>query len=422
MDTTTLGQRHTYGGQRSPFVLDEPDRARHVFLLGKSGTGKSTALLNLLIQDLYTGAGFTLIDPHGELSETVLASLPPQRITDTLYFDPSDREYPIGFNPLIGVNEYEHARCASRLVDVLRSIWADSWGPRLENLLMQSIRAVLYRSDPTLLSVSRLLTSPRFRADTIRRVRDPAVRAFWVEQYASWNERYRVEASAPVLNKLDRLTTNPTTRLILGQTRSAFSVRRIMDERRILIANLSRGSLGSEVSRLLGALLVATFTGEAFSREQGSATPHTLYVDEIQAFAAGSFTQLLSEARKYGLALCGATQFSSQLTPEIRASLFGNVGTLVAFRVGQDDAEILHRQFGREIEPGALTTLPPFEAFVQRASDPTPVPSRVAMSPPLADHTSLRHDRAAAVRARTRSQFARPRKKVEARLDRFFGG
>jgi len=417
-----IGHRETYGGSRAPFDIPCCDRLRHLLVLGQSGTGKSTFLANSVIQDIYGGAGITLIDPHGDLSEEVLAAVPPERVSDVLYFNPADREHPIGFNPLAGVPEERHPQVASDVVEALHSIWADSWGPRLENLLMQSLRAVMYRQDATLLSVSKMLTSAYFRAQTLPKVRDLVVSSFWIDQFETWPARYQSDAIAPVMNKLDRLNSNPLIRNIIGQVKPSFKPRFVMDNRKIVIANLSRGAIGVEASSLLGSLLVSSYGSAAFTRHSqavGERVPHNVVVDEAHSFVSDTFARLLSEARKYALSLTLATQFIGQLRPSVATAIFGNTGNLIVFRTSSADSEALSREFNYEVSASSITGLPAYNAYVRTASMSTPVPSRVHTLKPLAETPQLRHGRKPSVVRRTRAQFARPRLLVERKIDRF---
>lgn len=417
-----IGNRRSYGGGGVPLALSERERKQHLFVVGGSGTGKSTLLQNALIQDIYNGAGVTLIDPHGDLALDLLRLIPSERVSDVLYFDPADREHPIGFNPLAGVAAEEHPATASAVAESLRQIWADSWGPRLENLLLQSLRAVLYRDDPTLLAVSKMLTSTHYRSQTLRRVEDVAVKSFWLDQFETWNPRYRDEAIAPVLNKLDRINSNPILRNILGQPKPGFTPRYVMNEGKIIIANLSRGALGIETSNLLGSLLVSDFAGAAFTRHNQRADerePHYLVVDEAHNFVTEAFSQVLSEARKYGLHLTLATQHLGQMKPTVTASIAANVANLVALRTSTTDAELLVGQFNREIVTGQLTGLDPFTAYVKTATMRTTVPHLVELTPPLREDDRISHERKESIINRSRHHFARDREHVEQKIGRF---
>ena len=301
----------------------------------------------LTISDIYSPFGFAVIDPHGDYATSVLSRISPQRVEDVIYFNPSDSEFPIAFNPMEVTDPKLKTQTASELIGVLKRMF-DSWGPRLEYILRYSILALLEYPDATMLDITRILTDRKFRADVIKHVSDPVVHNFWTVEFASWNDKFAAEAVAPVLNKVGAFTANPVIRNIIGQPKSSFNVRRIMDERKILIVNLSRGLIGEDNAAILGALMVTKIQLAAMSRadiptEQRS--PFYLYVDEFQNFATDSFATILSEARKYALNLTVANQYVAQMSPDVRDAVFGNVGSMISFRMGADDARSMLRYF-----------------------------------------------------------------------------
>ncbi|GFO82750.1 MAG: hypothetical protein A49_23770 [Methyloceanibacter sp.] len=347
-DRAWLGLRHSWGGE-TPFGLSPVDRRQHVFVVGKSGTGKTTLLRNLILQDIVAGRGVGVIDPHGDLAVDLLDHIPPGRTDDVVYFNPADQDYPIGLNLLGRVpNEIRHL-VASGVVGAMKSIWRDSWGPRLEYLLYAAAAALLECENVSLLGVQRMFVDERYRAWVVKQVQDPVVRSFWFDEFAGYDRRFLVEAVAPIQNKIGRLLMAPPIRNILGQVRSKIDARFMMDDRRILIANLAKGRLGEDKANLLGAVLVTQFQLAAMSRAdmpEDERVDFTLFVDEFHNFLTDSFASILSEARKYRLSLVLAGQYLSQVPDVIQESVFGNVGTMISFRVGEADAAVLAREFG----------------------------------------------------------------------------
>lgn len=324
LGTTATGQ---------PCTLSAADRRRHIHIIGQTGTGKSALMANLIAQDLANGAGLCLIDPHGDLAQTALSLIPPARAHQLVYINPADLERPVAYNVLDNVPVDRHAVVADGVVAAFRHVWPDSWGPRLEHILLNSLRALLDTPGSTLLGVPLLLTEDSYRSRIVRRIRDPVVRAFWTHEYASWDHRFQAEANSPILNKLGRVLSAPAIRNIIAQPKSTFDLRRTMDEGRILIVNLSKGGIGEGNAHLLGALLVTGIAQAALSREAIPTEERKvfhLFVDEFQNFATESFALILSEARKYGLSLCTAHQFLAQIPETLRQAVLGNTGSLIA--------------------------------------------------------------------------------------------
>lgn len=336
-----------FRGHNTMFGLPRTDRARHLYIIGQTGTGKSGTLELLTISDIYSPYGFAVIDPHGDYALNVLRRIPPERAKDVIYFNPADTDFPIAFNPMEVLDPKLKMHTVSELIGVLKRMF-ESWGPRLEYILRYCLLALLDYPNATMLDVTRMLTDRKFRAQVLKHVNDPVVRAFWNVEFTSWNDRFAAEAVAPVLNKIGAFTANPLVRNIIGQPKSSFNIRKIMDERKILIVNLSRGLIGEDNASLLGSLLVTKIQLAAMSRADipaGKRTPFYLYVDEFQNFATDSFATILSEARKYGLSLTVANQYIAQMPMSVRDAVFGNVGSIIAFRMSADDARVLTRYF-----------------------------------------------------------------------------
>jgi hypothetical protein len=360
-DPLVIGIRETWG-QEVPFGFTQKDRRHHVYVVGQTGAGKSTLLGNMIVQDIRDGRGVAFIDPHGDLAEELLNCIPSRRIEDVVYFNPADDRYPIGFN-LLRSKASPHL-IASGVVGAFKGIWRESWGPRLEYILYAAVAALAECDNVSLLSLQRMLSDSRYRAWVVKQINDPLVRSFWVNEFEGYDRSFLREAIAPIQNKVGQLLMSPQIRNILGQVATKIDARFIMDNRRIFIANLSKGRLGEDKSNLLGALLVAQFQLAAMSRAdvpEQQRTDYNLFVDEFQSFTSDSFASILSEARKYGLCLTLSHQYIEQVKPEIREAVFGNVASLIAFRVGQTDAEILERQFGNVFPGATLTSLPNFQ-------------------------------------------------------------
>jgi len=414
-DLTYLGFRYTYGGEAA-FGLGAGDSRRHAYVIGQTGSGKTTLLRNLVLQHVARGDGLALIDPHGDLVEEVLENYPPGRADDLVYFNPADAAFPIGFNPLGGVAREHRALATAGLVSAFKGIWRDSWGPRLEYILAHAIAALIEVPNASLLGVGRMLADPGYRRWVVRQVRDPFVAAFWNEEFARYEPRFVREAVAPIQNKLGQLLLSPLLRHVLGQVGNALDLRWLMDHRRVLLVNLAKGRLGPEPAHLLGALLVGQILHAAMTRvdvpEEERVDFH-LVIDEFQNFTTGAMAVALAEARKYRLNLVLAHQYLEQLTPETRAAVFGNIGTLLSFRVGPEDAADLAGAFGREFAAEHFSDLGQHEVLVRTLQDGVPCPAfRGRTLPPIAAPHARRHRLVRHVRER----YATPREIVERRL------
>ncbi len=399
--------------------LSRAARARHVYIIGQTGTGKSTLLLNMLAQDLATGRGCALLDPHGDIAEAALSMLPTKRGDHLVYFDPADLEHPIGFNLLARLPEDHRPLVSDGVVAAFRAIWPDFWGPRLEHIFAHAVRTLMDVPNATLLFLPRLLQDDVFRARCLVHVNDPVVLAFWNHEYAAYPPRFREEAIAPVLNKIGRVLMTPAIRNIIAQPKSTINLRFMMDDSRVLIANLSKGALGEGPAHLLGALLVTAFAQAALSRRelpQIDRTPYHLFVDEFQSFATSGFGLILSEARKYGLTLTLAHQYLDQLPDRLREAVFGNVGSMIAFRVGSEDALQIARQLDLK-NPSALKELANYSAWTSLLEDGAPSES-FRMS--CFDAPEPFHTRANRLKKHSRIRFGRDRKFVEDKIQRFY--
>ncbi len=336
-----------FRSQNLIFGLPRFDRSRHLYILGQTGVGKSALLELLTIADLSANFGLAVIDPHGDLAFNILKRIPADRLDDVIYFNPADTEFPMAFNPMEVIDPKLKTHTASELIGVLKRMF-DSWGPRLEYILRYTILALLDYKDATMLDITRMLTDQKFRQQVVDSIQDSVVAHFWINEFNSWNNRFAVEAVAPILNKVGAFTANPLVRNIIGQPKSSFNIRDIMDHRKILIVNLTRGLIGEDNAAVLGALLVTKIQLAAMSRANidiKNRQPFYLYVDEFQNFATDSFATILSEARKYGLNLTVANQYIAQMSQDISDAIFGNVGSIVCFRMGADDAYKMQKYF-----------------------------------------------------------------------------
>lgn len=345
--TNFRGINHQFGMLRF-------DRSRHVYIIGQTGAGKSGTLELFALSDIYHNQGYAIIDPHGDFAINNMKFIPAHRIKDVIYFNPADTANPVGFNPLEVTDPNMKSNISSEVIGVLKRMFGESWGPRLEYILRYTILALLDRPETTMLDITRMLTDKKFRKETLSYCTDTVVLQFWKVEFASWNDKFVAEAIAPVLNKVGAFTANPVIRNIIGQPKSTFNIREIMDEGKILVVNLSKGLIGEDNAGILGSFLVTKIQLAAMSRSDipdiKDRRPFFLYVDEFQNFATDSFATILSEARKYGLNLTVANQYISQMTDTVRGAVFGNVGTMISFRVSAEDAQILSKQFEPQFE------------------------------------------------------------------------
>jgi hypothetical protein len=356
------------------FGIKRSDRRAHKYVIGKTGTGKSTLLETLVCQDLRGGNGLALLDPHGSLVDSVLAQIPESRKDDLIYFNVADHDRPLGFNPLERVPPLQRPLAASALIEVFKKIWVEFWGPRLEHILRNALLALLDQPQATLADVLRLLDDRSFRRNVAERVSNAQVRNFWLREFESYPARFRAEAIAPLQNKVGAFLSNPILRKILTQEKSAFDLRRVMDEGKILLVNLAKGKIGEDTAALLGALLVTQIGITALRRADTSEDERKdfyLYLDEFQSFTTLSLANMLSELRKYRVNMILAHQYLSQLEPQVLDAILGNVGTLISFRLGAADAQILEKEFYPELTALDLTSLPNYNIYLKLMVDGT---------------------------------------------------
>lgn len=403
------------------FGIKLDDRMRHVYVIGKSGTGKSTLLENMIIDDILEGRGVVLVDPHGELADKVVDSIPEERIRDVVVLDPSDREYPIAFNLLEQVGDDYKGMVASGFVGIFKKIFGNSWGPRLEYILRNTVLALLDSENSTMLGIPRMLTEQAFREQVVAHIKDSVIRDFWVNEFAGMDQKQRSEAIAPILNKVGQFLSTSTIRNIVGQPKSTIDIRQIMDERKILVVNLSKGKIGEDNMALLGAMIITKVQLAAMSRANvafSERPPCFLYVDEFQNFATDSFATILSEARKYNLGLTIAHQYIAQMSEEVRDAVIGNVGTIICFRVGAPDAEVLVKEFAPIFDSGDLVNLEKARVYIKLLIDGIAAPAFSAQTlPPKQIPNSFRGE----VIHYSRSNYTRQRDEVEATIDETAG-
>ena len=416
-DYIQLGTHDGYGKQ-IPFSISLPDLRHHVYVIGKTGSGKTTLLRNMIIQHIALGHGVGLIDPHGDLAEDLLNHIPRWRTDHLVYFNPSDVEYPIALNLLANVPKDERHLVASGIVGAFKSLWPDSWGPRMEYILYNAITALLDCQNTSLLGVNRMLTDENYRAWVIRQIKDPFIKEFWEQEFAGYDERFRREAIAPIQNKLGQFLLNPIIRNILGQVKCKVSFPVVMDNQWLFIANLSKGKIGHDKSNLLGSLLTTQFQLAAMRRAgqaENERQDFYLFIDEFQNFTTDSFAAILAEARKYRLCLTLSHQYVDQIPLPIRQAVFGNVGTLFSFRIGNTDAEVLQKEFANTFIAQQFVDLERFNLFSKILENGTNAqPFKGVTLPPMANKMR----RAVAHIENSRQNFAEPRAKVEARLNR----
>lgn len=411
--TNFRGINHQFGMLRS-------DRSRHMYIIGQTGAGKSGTLALLALSDIYHNQGYAIIDPHGDFAIDNMKFIPAARMKDVIYFNPADTAFPLGFNPLEVTDPNMKSNISSEVIGVLKRMFAESWGPRLEYILRYTILALLDRPETTMLDITRMLTDKKFRKETLSYCKDTVVLQFWNVEFNSWTDKFQAEAIAPILNKVGAFTANPIIRNIIGQPKSTFNVRQIMDEGKILIVNLSKGLLGEDNSGILGAFLVTKIQLAAMSRSDipniEDRRPFYLYVDEFQNFATDSFATILSEARKYALNLTVANQYISQMSDTVRGAVFGNVGTMISFRVSADDAPILAKQFEPQFEPNDLLQMANRNFIINMVINGEKAPAfsaRTLQLPPA------QADNSAAIIENTRTIYGKPREEIEAAINSF---
>ncbi len=364
-----------YRGKQTKFGIRAEDRQKHVYVIGKTGMGKSNLLEVMAIQDIKNGEGIAFIDPHGKSAEILLDFIPENRIDDVLYLAPFDMENPISFNIMEDVGANKRHLVVSGLMTAFKKIWAEQWSARMEYLLNNALLALLEYPNATLLGVNRIFADKAYRKKVVDNVTDVSVKAFWENEYAKYSDKFATEATAAIQNKVGQFISNPLVRNIIGQPESSFDIRKMMDEKKIIIVNLSKGLVGEDNANLLGSFLITKIYLASMSRSDVSLVEMSklpnfyLYVDEFQSFANESFAGILSEARKYKLNLSIAHQYIEQMSEEVRDAVFGNVGTMITFRVGAYDAEVLEKEFAPEFEAVDLVNLGRYQMYLKLMID-----------------------------------------------------
>ncbi len=422
---TAYFAKTNFRGENKIFGISVPDRRQHMYVVGKTGTGKSVLIKNLAIQDINSGRGLCFVDPHGETVEDLLTKIPKERAKDVIYFNPADTDYPLGFNVLeVPDKKYKHL-VAQGLIGIFTKIWANVWSARMEYILQNCILALVETPGTTLLGIQRILTDRDYRQKIVANVTDPVVRAFWLNEYEVWEPRFRNEAIVPIQNKVGQFLSTSLIRNIVGQPKSSFEVFELMNQGKILLANISKGRIGEDNSALLGAMLITKVQLAAMERvriPEEERKDFYLYVDEFQNFTTEAFASILSEARKYRLNLVLAHQYVGQLVTEtstrVRDAVFGNVGTMIFFRVGATDAEFLEKEVTPEFEIQDLVDLPNYAIYLKlMVNGVASRPFSAATLPPLAITAEMAPPEE--IIEVSRKQYARPALDVEADIKKW---
>jgi len=385
-EDTLLGITN-YREQRKEVRIKNIDRRRHIYIIGKTGMGKSVLLENMIFSDIKNGSGLAVIDPHGDLAEAVINFVPSHRINDVVILDPSDVSHPFSFNMLEYTEDSnQQSLMVSGLIGVFKKMYAESWGPRLEHILRNCLLALAEYPNSSMLGIMRILVDEEYRKQVVKNVRNPSVRSFWIDEFAKMQDRQRTEAISPIQNKVGQFLSS-MVRNIVGQVQSKVNIRFMMDTGKIIIVNLSKGKIGEDNSALLGSMLIIKFQLDAMSRaniEESKRRDFYLYVDEFQNFATDAFAVILSEARKYCLNLTMANQYIKQMPEEVINAVFGNVGSMISFQTGFDDASYFSSQFSEEVLPNDIITLPKYNCYIKLMIDGMPsLPfSLSTLSPP----------------------------------------
>ena len=417
---TTLG-RTNFRGSQGVFGIKPLDRRRHIYVIGKTGMGKSTLLENMLYSDIMSGKGVGVIDPHGDLADAVLSFVPANRTNDVVLIDPSDKEYAVAFNMLENVDPALNSIVCSGLVGIFKKIYAESWGPRLEHILRNTILALLEYPGTTMLGITRILQDDDFRKKIVKKIEDPVVKSFWINEFGKMTDRFRTESIAPIQNKVGQFLSSHTIRNIVGQPKSTVDLRFCMDKGKIVVINLSKGKIGEDNSALLGAMFITKFQLDAMSRAsipEKDRKDFYLYVDEFQNFATDSFATILSEARKYRLNLTMANQYIAQMPDEVRDAVFGNVGSVLSFQVGFDDAEYIAQQFAEEVLPNDLVSLSKYTAYMRLLIEgmPSKTFSLGTLPPP---NFEVDEDRMNVVRKVSRERYSKKVDLIQEKIKRW---
>ncbi len=412
-----------FRNKKTQFGIKNKDRSKHVYVIGKTGMGKSTLLENMAIQDIQNGNGMAFIDPHGKTAELLLRYIPEERVKDVIYFAPHDVDFPISFNVMEDVGKDQRHLVASGLMAAFKKIWPDVWSARMEYISNNILLALLEYPDSTILGVNRMLSDKAYRKKVVDNITDPSVKAFWVDEFAKYSDKFMQEAGASIQNKFGQFVSNPLIRNIIGQSKSSFDIREAMDNKKILIINLSKGRMGEINSNLIGSMLITKIYLAAMSRaniteaELNKLPDFYLYVDEFQSFVNDSFKDILSEARKYKLSLTIAHQYIEQVPEEVRSAVFGNVGTTIAFRVGPFDAEVLEKVFAPKFVVEDLVNLGFAQIYLTLMIDGVGSPPFSAKT--LSPIPSLEKDHYQEVVEYSRNSYARPRDVVEEEIKKW---
>jgi hypothetical protein len=420
-DLTVFAETN-FRGMSQPFGIKRDDRRRHMYIIGKSGMGKTKLQESLVGRDINMGEGVAVMDPHGDFIMDVLSKIPESRLKDVIVFDPADTEFPIAFNPMEVTDPNLKNQIASGVVNTFKKIFGTSWGPRLEYILNYTILALLDTPNSTLLGIVNMLTDKNYRKDVIANIQDPVVKKFWTTEFASYNEKFATEAIAPILNKVGQFVANSLIRNVIGQPKSSFNIRDMMDNKKILLINLSTGRVGETNAALLGSLMITAIQLAAMSRAdiaEEDRSDFYLYVDEFQNFATESFKNILSEARKYHLNLTVAHQYISQMEDSgVRDAIFGNVGTMITFRVGAEDANVLAKEFNPPFEVQDLINLERQNIYIKMTIDGK---SEGAFSAKTLTVNNERTEFTQTIIDHSRKLFTKPRAEVEAEVVKWSG-
>jgi CxxC-x17-CxxC domain-containing protein len=427
MNKINFFAKTNFRNQERVFGIKEDDRRRHMYIIGKTGMGKSNLLENMAIQDIRNGSGVCVVDPHGEFAEKMLRAVPANRINDVVYFNPADIEFPVAFNILEAVDEDKKNLVASGMMGVFKKIWPDVWSSRMEYILNNAILALLDYPGSTLLGVNRMMSDKDYRKRVYTKIKDPVVKAFWINEFDKWEDKFRKEAVAAIQNKVGQFLSYTLVRHIIGQPKSTIDMREIMDNQKILIVNLSKGRIGEDAMRLLGGMIITKIQLAAMSRvdiPEEERKDFYLYVDEFQNFATESFANILSEARKYRLSLILAHQYINQLifdgNATVRDAIFGNVGTIVSFRVGAEDAEALEKEFDPVFLMNDIVNLSKYDIYLKLMIDGIAGDAFSARTLPPADisDTIAAEQKVIAV---SRERYGKSRSEVAEKIARWSG-
>lgn len=420
-DELTLFAKTNFRNRNTRFGIQRDDRRRHIYVIGKTGMGKSYMLEGMAISDIMKGEGVAFVDPHGDAIDKILQYIPEDRLDDVILFDPSDVLMPIAFNPLEVSDPAFRNLIASNLVGVLKKIWADSWGPRMEYILRLTLLALLETEDATMLGVTRMLTDKGYRKKVIDQLEDPVVKHFWVNEFNSYTEKFANEAVAPILNKVGQFLSSTVIRHIVGQPKGSFDLRQSIDDGKIILINLATGKIGEDNAALLGAMMITKIQLAAMSRAniaEEDRKDFYLYVDEFQNFATDSFAVILSEARKYRLSLIMANQYILQMPETVKNAVFGNVGTMIAFRIGAGDAAMMEKEFAPAFEASDLVNLPKYNIYLKMMIDGVSSKPFSAQTLTLSDVVEGHEEK---IRQLSRAKYGRPVAEVEEAINRWTG-